>query len=67
MATKIDQIEAQGPMSDELAYLCRFCRESLAGLYGRYREQFRGQIPPEAFELLPRELLNTIQGKMSCR
>jgi UDP-N-acetylglucosamine acyltransferase len=67
MATKIEQIAASGPMAEELAYVCQFCRESLDGLYGRYRERFRGQLPPEAHEVLGADLLETIQRKMACR
>lgn len=64
MATQLDQVEAAGPLSPELKNLCRFCRESLEGLYGRYREKFRGQIPPEAEEFLPPELLDSIRREM---
>lgn len=67
MSTKLAQLEAAGADSHpELGHLCRFCRESLSGLYGRYRELFRGQVPPEAETYLPPEVLAEIREAMSC-
>lgn len=36
--------------------LCEFCQRSLRGKGGRYRENFRGLMPPEAKRYLPAEL-----------
>jgi len=63
MAVKLDQLDGRGALAAEVACIGRFCRESLAGRYGRYREQFRGQIPPEAREVLPPALLATIEAR----
>jgi len=51
LATKIEQLVNIG-VEGEAAYLCEFCRRSLQGVYGRYREKFRNQTPPEALELM---------------
>lgn len=68
MTTKLDQLEAAGVDDEpELAHLCRFCRQSLSGLYGRYREMFRGQIPPEAEQYLPADVLAEIRKEASCQ
>ncbi len=64
MTPKLDVLEAQNTDNPELAYLLQFCRQSLSGVYGRYREHFRGQIPPEAEEYLPRELLALVKIRM---
>ncbi len=63
MAVKLDQLDDRGTLVPEVACVGQFCRESLAGHYGRYREQFRGQIPPEADELLSPELRAEIEAK----
>lgn len=47
LQTKIEQIVTLGVEGEVLA-LCEFCQRSLQGNYGRYREQFRGMLPPEA-------------------
>lgn len=65
MATKLDLLE-RGDPDPHLAYVCQFCRESLSGLYGRYRSLFRGQLPPEARQYLPTWLLETIEKEMQC-
>lgn len=55
LQTKIEQlvnIGVEGPAAD----LCRFCQESLRGPYGRRREMFRGQAPPEAKIHLPADI-----------
>jgi UDP-N-acetylglucosamine acyltransferase len=54
LQTKIEQLEKMG-VEGPAAELCEFVRRSLAGVYGRYRELFRGQAPPEAAQYLPPE------------
>jgi UDP-N-acetylglucosamine acyltransferase len=54
LQTKIEQLEKMG-VEGEAAALCEFIRRSLQGVYGRYRELFRGQMPPEALQYLPPE------------
>jgi UDP-N-acetylglucosamine acyltransferase len=67
LATKLDHVESQQPLDEEVAYLCRFCRQSLSGRYGRYRELFRDQLPPEAEEFLPADLLEQVKKEMQCQ
>ncbi|NLW87566.1 MAG: hypothetical protein GXY38_11900 [Planctomycetes bacterium] len=55
LQTKIEQLVNMG-VEGEVADLCEFCQRSLRGVFGRYRETFRGQMPPEAAEFLPPEL-----------
>jgi UDP-N-acetylglucosamine acyltransferase len=50
LATKIEQLVNLG-VEGEVAALCGFCQRSLQGVYGRYREFFRNEAPPEAREL----------------
>jgi len=52
LETKIEQLEKLG-VEGEGAGVCAFCRRSLRGIYGRYRETFRGAAPPEAEQYLP--------------
>ena len=61
MAPKLDAMEAAGELDPEVAHLCRFCREGLDGTYGRYRERFRNQVPPEAERYLPPALVTLIR------
>jgi len=56
LQTKIEVLMNLG-VEGEVAELCAFCQRSLQGVYGRYRERFRGQVPPEAQEHLPPEWL----------
>ncbi len=51
LATKIEQLVNLG-IEGEVAKLCGFCQRSLQGVYGRYRELFRNEIPPEALDLM---------------
>jgi UDP-N-acetylglucosamine acyltransferase len=62
LATKIEQLVNMGA-EGEVARLCDFCQQSLAGVYGRYRERFRGQVPPEAWPYLPPEKRQTLGGR----
>ncbi|MFW6133890.1 MAG: acyl-ACP--UDP-N-acetylglucosamine O-acyltransferase [Planctomycetota bacterium] len=57
---KIEQLFNLG-VEGEVADLCRFCQRSLQGVYGRYREVFRGRIPPEAREYLTAEQWGKVQ------
>jgi len=52
LQTKIEQLVNMG-VEGEAARLCEFCQRSLQGVYGRYRELFRGKAPPEARRHLP--------------
>jgi len=54
LQTKIEQLVNMG-VEGEAAALCEFCNRSLQGVYGRYREKFRGEKPPEARHFLPRD------------
>jgi UDP-N-acetylglucosamine acyltransferase len=54
LQTKIEQIVSIG-VEGQAAELCEFCQQSLQGKFGRYRELFRGKMPPEAAEFLPPE------------
>ncbi|MGA2265507.1 MAG: acyl-[acyl-carrier-protein]--UDP-N-acetylglucosamine O-acyltransferase [Phycisphaerae bacterium] len=64
LQTKIEQLENMG-VEGEAAALCEFVRRSLGGVYGRYRELFRGQLPPEALQYLPPELLTAFRRSKS--
>jgi len=55
LQTKIEQLVNMG-VEGEAARLCEFCNRSLQGPYGRYRELFRGKVPPEAREHLPPDI-----------
>jgi UDP-N-acetylglucosamine acyltransferase len=54
LQTRIEQLVNQG-VEGEVAMLCEFCQQSLQGVYGRHREQYRGKAPPEAMQYLPVE------------
>ncbi len=62
LQTKIEQLENLG-VEGEAARLCEFCQNALKGKFGRFRESYRGQIPPEAAQILPRDKLTTLQLK----
>lgn len=66
MVTKLDELKRRWPEDATVGRLCQFCRESLSGLSGRYREQFRNCIPPEAYEYLPADLLERIEKETPC-
>jgi len=57
LAVKVDQMLTRGDLSGPVQELCRFCRKSLQGHFGRFRETFRGKMPPEARPRLPAEAL----------
>ena len=54
--TKIEQLVNMG-VEGEAAELCEFCQRSLRGVFGRYRELFRGKAPPEARDLAGHQML----------
>jgi len=60
LQTKIEQLVNMG-VEGEAAGLCEFCQRSLRGTFGRYREQFRGEPPPEAEAFLPRDLRTALR------
>ncbi|MBI5725573.1 MAG: hypothetical protein HZA50_16565 [Planctomycetes bacterium] len=64
LQTKIEQLMNLGVEGESMA-LCEFCKKSLQGVYGRYRETYRGKVPPEALELLPPEILALIKRSQS--
>lgn len=64
LQTKLEQLENMG-VEGEVAFLCEFCQQSLAGKFGRYREGYRGQIPPEAAEILPPEKIAELERILS--
>ncbi len=56
LQTKIEQLVNLG-VEGEIEHLCDFCQNSLRGVYGRHREHYRGQVPPEAeAHLTPEQL-----------
>jgi UDP-N-acetylglucosamine acyltransferase len=55
LQTRIEQLVQMGA-DGEVAALCEFVQQSLRGVYGRYRELFRGKLPPEALQYLPPEV-----------
>jgi UDP-N-acetylglucosamine acyltransferase len=60
LQTKIEQLVNMG-VEGEVAELCQFIQRSLRGVFGRYRELYRGQAPPEAETYLPPELKAAIR------
>jgi len=63
LQTKIEQLVNLG-VEGEAAELCKFCLRSLQGVYGRHREIYRGQVPPEAQKMLPPEKRGEIQRSL---
>lgn len=63
LQTKIETLENMG-VEGEARALCEFCQLSLQGRFGRHRESYRGEVPPEAAEILPPEKLAEIQRSM---
>lgn len=62
---KLRQMLAQADLAKPVQLLCQFLLSSLEGTFGRYRETFRGQIPPEAREHFPPEILAEIEKAAS--
>ena len=63
LALKVQQMLAGDQLPPSLRQLCEFCRRSLSGRFGRYRENFRGKLPPEAVEHLPPELVASLSAR----
>ena len=63
LQTKIETLENMG-VEGEAKALCEFCQLSLQGKFGRHRESYRGEVPPEAAKILPPEKLAEIQRSM---
>jgi len=57
LAVKVAELLARPDLPAPLRRLGEFCRRSLSGQFGRYRERFRGRMPPEAARHLPAEFL----------
>ena len=53
LAVKVAAMLGSAGLSPAVRLLCEFCRHSLSGRFGRYRELFRRKIPPEAVPHLP--------------
>jgi UDP-N-acetylglucosamine acyltransferase len=60
LQTRIEQLVSLG-VEGQAAALCEFCQRSLQGVYGRYRELYRGKTPPEAEPHLPPELRASVR------
>ena len=60
LQTKIEQLENLG-VEGEAARLCEFCQQSLQGKFGRIRESYRGQVPPEAKPYLRPDILAAME------
>jgi len=60
LQTKIEQLVNMG-VEGAAAVLCEFCQRSLQGVFGRYNELYRGQMPPQALKYLPPEVLALIR------
>ena len=57
LSVKVGAILARGDLVEAVRELCEFCQRSLEGHFGRFRERFRGQMPPEARRYLPPQVL----------
>lgn len=60
LQTKIEQLINIG-VDGAVAQLCEFIQMSLQGIYGRHRELYRGQAPPEAKKYMP----GSLAGRLS--
>jgi UDP-N-acetylglucosamine acyltransferase len=63
MSVKIGELLAQSDLPPSVRELCGFCLRSGSGNYGRYRETYRGKLPPEARTHLPRSVLQEIESR----
>lgn len=61
LAVKAEDYLSQPDLPQPVRTLCEFCRRILTGRSGRYRETFRGHMPPEARQHLPGEALARIE------
>ena len=64
LQTKIEQLVNLG-VEGEVERLCEFCQHSLQGTFGRCREKFRAQLPPEAEQFLTPEQLAEARRALS--
>jgi len=53
LVVKLEELCSRGAICEPVRQLSEFCRRTLAGRFGRYREIFRGRIPPETRTYLP--------------
>jgi hypothetical protein len=63
MSVKIGELLAQSDLPPSVRELCGFCLRSGSGTFGRYRETYRGKLPPEARTHLPRAVLQEIESR----
>jgi UDP-N-acetylglucosamine acyltransferase len=63
LAVKADNCLRHPALSEPVRALCEFCRRALTGRSGRYRETFRGRMPPEAQAHLPAAARARIQAE----
>ena len=63
LLVKLDELIRRKDLARPVGDLCSSCRRSFHGKLGRYRETFRGRLPPEARQFLPAEVLATIEGE----
>jgi len=61
LAVTVQKMLAESDLDEPVVRLLEFCRNSLAGKFGRRREAYRGRLPPEAREYLPAEALAEIE------
>jgi UDP-N-acetylglucosamine acyltransferase len=61
MAVKLTDMLARPELPEPVLDLCNFCKLSLSGQFGRYREVFRKRLPPEARQYLPAAVLAEIE------
>lgn len=57
LSVKLRAMLARADLTRGVRELCEFCQRSLAGHFGRFRESFRGRMPPEASIYLSPEAL----------
>jgi acyl-ACP--UDP-N-acetylglucosamine O-acyltransferase len=63
LALKVEEMMTEAELPEPVRYLCHFCLRSLEGKFGRYRERYRGAMPPEARMHLPPEALRRIDAE----
>ena len=63
LTVKVGRYLRRDDLPEPVRLVCEFCRRSLEGKFGRCREAYRGQMPPEARRYLPAEVLAAIERK----
>ncbi len=63
LSVKVRAMLGQSDLPAAVRELCEFCRRSLEGHFGRYRETFRGKVPPEAARFLAPQVLAEAQRR----